>query len=98
MKNFFSVNNQTMTDLCLQSYGTTDLLIKFCTDNNITSINFIPPAPQLFVYDESLVTDQKVNNYVFVTGNTANIDGDYYEGEEGGEYGTEDGGSIYIPD
>lgn len=98
MTSFYSVYNQTMTDLCLQAYGTTDLLVKFCTDNNITSVNYIPPVPQLFIYDETLVTDQKVSTYLYATGNTADIDGDYYEGEDGGAYGTEDGGSIYIPD
>ena len=98
MNSFYSVYNQTMTDLCLQAYGTTDLLVKFCTDNNITSINYIPPVPQLFVYDEALVTDQQLNNYVFVTGNIANIDEEYYESEGGGTYGSEDGGDYYIPD
>jgi hypothetical protein len=85
-------------DLCLQSYGTTDLLVKFCKDNNISSLNYVPPVPQLFVYDETLVTDQKVSNYVFVTGNLVTMGGgDDYVPEDGeGYYESEDGGSIYI--
>ena len=62
-----SVANQTMTDLCLQAYGTSDLLVKFCTDNNISSVNYVPGVPQQFVYDDTLVTVQKVNNFVFAT-------------------------------
>ena len=98
MTSFYSVNNQTMIDLCLQAYGTTDLLVKFCNDNNIHSLNYIPPVPQLFVYDESLVTDQKVNSYVFVTANTVMSSGDHYFSPETGSgyFGSEDGGSFFV--
>ena len=87
-----------MIDLCLQAYGTTDLLVKFCIDNNVSDLNYKPPIPQLFLYDETLVTDEKINNYVFVTGETLSIvDGDYYAPEVGGGYyETEDGGSAYV--
>lgn len=88
-----------MIDLCLQAYGTTDLLVKFCIDNNVNNLDYMPPVPQLFVYDETLVTDQKINNYVFVTGSAIGITGEYYEPESGsGYYETEDGGSVYEPE
>lgn len=100
MTTFYSIANQTMIDLCLQSYGTTDLLVKFCNDNNVSSINYAPAIPQAFVYDETLVTDQRLNNYVFVTAiGIGDIGGDYYAPESGGGYYTsEDGGSIYVPE
>ncbi len=68
MTTFFSTNKQSMIDMCLQSYGTLDLLVKFCNDNSIDSVNYIPPKPQAFVFDERLITDQKTLNYKYATG------------------------------
>lgn len=62
-----STNQQTIYDLCLMAYGTFDLIVKFCQDNSVDDINYIPPIPQTFQYDTSLITDQKTNNYSYAT-------------------------------
>lgn len=67
-----STNQQTMYDLCLMTYGTLDLLVKFCQDNGIYDINYVPPAPQTFQYDTSLITDQKTSNYSYSSTTLAN--------------------------
>lgn len=82
-----SVNQQTMYDLCLMTYGTLDLIVKFCNDNGVGDINYVPPAPQVFVYDTDLVTDQKTNNYLYATSIVQNTDtGGVYGGGYGDAY------------
>lgn len=69
IKTITSVSGQTMYDLCLMTYGSFDLLIKFCSDNGVNDVNYVPFTPKNFVYDTGLTTDQKTNNYVYATAN-----------------------------
>lgn len=57
--------NQSVYDLCLQVYGTLDLLVKFCTDNDITDMS-AALTKKTYTYDTSLVKYQG-NNKIFVT-------------------------------
>lgn len=45
---------QSIWDLCLQSYGTLDLLVKFCNDNGVTNLQNIPQQVN-YQYDTALV-------------------------------------------
>lgn len=45
---------QSIYDLCLQAYGTLDLLVKFCNDNNVTDLTAIPQQVE-YAYDTTLV-------------------------------------------
>lgn len=45
---------QSVYDLCNQAYGTLDLLVRFCTDNNITDMGNIAQGAQ-YKYDTDLV-------------------------------------------
>jgi hypothetical protein len=45
---------QSIYDLCLQVYGTLDLLIKFCNDNSVTNLTNIPQQVY-YSYDKTLV-------------------------------------------
>lgn len=92
MSSIQSINQQTMYDLCLMTYGTLDRLIKFITDNNILDVNYIPLLPQVFVYDPSLITDGKTNNYSYVTSFTQN----YLLSETGGTLLSESGDTPLI--
>jgi len=67
IKPIVSQNGQTMYDLCLMAYRTLDLMIKFCVDNDISDVNYVPFAPQVFLYDTALTIDQKTSNYVYAT-------------------------------
>ena len=60
---------QSIYDLCLQAYGTLDLLIKFCVDNNVTDLSNIPQQ-LAYKYDTALV---KANN-VLSTGATIYVE------------------------
>ena len=64
-----AVTGQSVFDLCLNTYGSFDLLFKFLNDNNITDVNYVPYSGQNFIWDETLTADQAVN----ITSTTNNI-------------------------
>ena len=63
MKEFIAISNSTIYDVCLNTYGALDYLIKLLVDNNITDINTNPINGQKFLYDDTLVNKiSNVNN------------------------------------
>jgi hypothetical protein len=67
-QNYKAVNGQSLLDICLNTYGTTDLLYKLLQDNNIPCLDYTPVTGQAFVYDDDLVIDQGVTQYFNQTG------------------------------
>jgi hypothetical protein len=68
-KNYSAVYGQSMFDVCLNTYGTLDRLIKQLVDSGGTQgVNDIPASGQVFVYDDDLVDDQAVNQAYLLTG------------------------------
>lgn len=69
MQLFNAVSNSTIYDVCLNTYGTLDLLVKLMTDNNYSSVNDYPVNGQVFSFDETLVANQatKQTNIVYAT-------------------------------
>lgn len=61
IQTFPAVHGQSLYDICLNTYGTLELLYKLLQDNGIDSLNVIPYSRQPFLWDDSLVTDQGVN-------------------------------------
>ncbi len=55
MTTFVAISNSTIYDVCLNTYGTFDLLVKLIVDNNFGSINNTPMNGQEFIFDETLV-------------------------------------------
>jgi len=81
---------QSIYDLCLQSYGTLDLLIKFCVDNSVTDMAFIPQQVN-YQYDTTLVKYEgniNIYNTVFVVNRRhyKNQSGIRYAAPSGAEY------------
>jgi hypothetical protein len=58
MTTFVAISNSTIYDVCLNTYGTLDKLVKLMTDNNHDGVNTNPVNGQEFIYDET----QSVNN------------------------------------
>ena len=54
-RQFVAVEMSTIYDVCLNTYGTLDLLAKLMDDNGFAGVNSYPVAGQVFVYDDSLV-------------------------------------------
>ena len=55
-----AVNGQSLLDVCLNTYGSTDYFIKLLKDNNIANANQLPYTGQQFSWDETLVSDNNV--------------------------------------
>jgi len=61
LQKFEAIQGQSIFDVCLNCYGTLDLMYKFLQDNGIDSVNVTPYSRQQFIYDDSLVIDQGIN-------------------------------------
>lgn len=72
MTQFIAITNSTIYDVCLNTYGTLNLLGKLMDDSNHPGVNTYPVAGQVFLYDENLVnvqTNQNLNqNYTITAG------------------------------
>lgn len=72
MTRFIAVSNSTIYDVCLNTYGTLNLLVKLMDDNNFAGVNTYPTNGQVFEFDENLVnvqTNQNLNqNYTIAAG------------------------------
>ena len=62
MKEFIAVDKSTVYDVCLNTYGTLNLLAKLMNDSNHLGIDVHPLAGQIFLYDENLVNVQANQN------------------------------------
>jgi hypothetical protein len=67
-KSYNAVNGQSIYDVCLNTYGTLDLLVKQLVDSGGTQgVNDVPASGQVYVYDDDLVVDQAVNQAYLLT-------------------------------
>ena len=55
---FTAIENSTIYDVCLNTYGTLDLLVKLMVDNLFLNVNLYPTTGQIFSFDETLVANQ----------------------------------------
>jgi hypothetical protein len=72
MSEFIAISNSTIYDVCLNTYGTLNLLGKLMDDNNHEGVNTNPAQGQVFLFDENLVNVQTnqslVQNYSIAAG------------------------------
>jgi len=62
MQIFKAVSNSTIYDVCLNTYGTLNLLAKLMDDNSFNGVDTYPINGQEFLYDENLVNVQTNQN------------------------------------
>lgn len=55
MKTFIAVSNSTIYDVCLNTYGTLDYLVKLMVDNNHDGVDLYPENGQEYLYDDTLI-------------------------------------------
>ena len=60
IRTFTAVYGQSIFDVCLNCYGSLDLLYKIIQDSGVDSVNDTPKSGQVYTYDDSLVVDQNV--------------------------------------
>lgn len=70
IREFRAVDMSTIYDVCLNTYGTLNYLVKLMVDNGFAGVNLYPVAGQIFKYDDTLVyglTQQKSNTVNYAT-------------------------------
>jgi len=81
-KNFNAVFGQSIYDVCLNTYGTLDNIIKLLRDSGPQGVNDIPFSGQRYIYDETKVIDQQVERVTTLSGvlfaTLASANGSYY--------------------
>lgn len=60
MSQFSVTQNQSIFDVCLQTYGSFDYLYKLINDNGIASIDTPLVSGQVIEWDENLITDKSL--------------------------------------
>lgn len=55
MTEFVAISNSTIFDVCLNTYGTLDLLVKLMVDSDHDGVDVYPVVGQKFYYDPMLV-------------------------------------------
>lgn len=68
MTTYTAIAGQSIFDVCLNTYGKLDFLYKLIQDNSFGNINTVVLSGQVFVWDDSLVIDQAINNKFSATG------------------------------
>lgn len=69
LKNYKAVNGQSIYDVCLNAYGSLDTLIKLLIDSGEgQGVNNIPASRQEYIFDDSLVVDQSINQAYTLSG------------------------------
>lgn len=58
---------QSITDVCLNVYGTTDYLYKLMVDSDITSLDYAPLTGDVFHYDTALTVNTNTSRTKVVT-------------------------------
>jgi hypothetical protein len=91
IKTVQSVYNQSMYDLSAQVYNGLNNIVKLCTENSISDVNYVNTTPLPYKYDTAYKENQQntINTYEtfkYATG--------YLQARSGGEYDLDD----YSPD
>ena len=60
IQTYTAKSGQSIFDICLQVYGTLDLIMKLIQDNNIASLNSSGFTGFVFNYDASLIVDNSI--------------------------------------
>lgn len=69
LKSYRAVNGQSIFDVCLNAYGSLDTLIKLLVDSGAgQGVNDIPASRQEYIFDDSLVVDQSINQAYTLSG------------------------------
>lgn len=69
LKSYNAITGQSIYDVCLNTYGTLDLLVKLLVDSGGgNGVDDIPASRQAYIYDDALVVDQSINQAYTLSG------------------------------
>lgn len=89
---YTSQNNQSVFDVCLQTYGDLNQMYKLLQDSGFSSILTYPKIGTQFTFDNSLISDYSFYNQLQNNQQTLNTKG----GQSLVVFGTEDLQTIFI--
>jgi hypothetical protein len=67
MQSYIAVEGQSIYDVCLNTYGSLDFVLKMVQDSSVSDVNQSPYSGQVFLFDPELVVDQGINRQLTVT-------------------------------
>lgn len=67
MQTYTAVEGQSIYDVCLNTYGSLDFVLKMLQDSGVSDINQSPYSGQIFSFDPEMVVDQGINRQLTVT-------------------------------
>jgi len=59
---YSTYSNQNIIDICLNTYGSMNMLSKFMKDNNIRNVLYNPQNNTKFVFDDTLIKNRIIYN------------------------------------
>lgn len=68
MQQFSAVSDQSLYDVCLNTYGDLGFLYKLLQDNGVPSVKDDVVTGQIFLWDDSLVINQQINQAFAASG------------------------------
>ena len=68
MQLFNAIYGQSIYDVCLQTYGSLDFFYKLLQDNNVLNADVAVAGGQSFLWDDTLVQNQQVNQAFAASG------------------------------
>lgn len=68
MRSFTVISNCTVYDVCLNTYGTLNLLVKLMDDNNFPGVDYYPENGDIFVFDETLINNEQIYEQASLAG------------------------------
>lgn len=68
MSEFKSQTNQTVIDVCMQTYGDLNQMYKLIKDSGFLNISTYPPPLTPFIFNEKLVVDAVFAGYLKTNG------------------------------
>ena len=89
MIKFSAVGGQSLSDVCINTYGSMDYFFKLLQDNAIENPNALPASNGQFSWDNSLATDAQnqrtivTNNLKFATASSGNMNTYYIVSADG---------------
>lgn len=59
-KEYNSTEGQSVLDVCISIYGTSDYIYKLMQDSGIDNLDYIPKTGDVFIYDTEILKENRV--------------------------------------
>jgi len=67
LSEYKSTDGQSLIDVCLNTYGSTDYIYKMIQDSGIDNLDYTPKTGDVFLYDVSLTVNSDTSRTQVIT-------------------------------